>query len=205
MSDIKSYIINFKNTSLKKTVAIFIEKMQNLNNEKNIVIFCEKINDLFVSLIQLCVKNNIDLFINKSFTDVMNNFFNKIEEIIIEFCSQICGQSFINFKKELEEITLDEFNFIDTDEKLILIFNKLSKNQKNKVSFKDTVVEYTYNTNNDKKNTNEKIKIIRTEFYKEQKINDKQQLSIMIKLLLTNESFIEKFQKKLYKICKNIS
>lgn len=201
MSDIKSYIIDLKNSSLEITINIFIDKMKKLNNEKNIIKFSEKINDLFISLIQLCIKNNINLFINKSYTDITNNFFNKLEETIIT----ICSQNYTNIKKELEEITLDDFNFIDSDEKLILIFNKLLKNQKNKVSFKDTIIEYTYNINNDVKNTDNKIKIIRTEFYKEQKINDKQQLSLMIKLLLTDDSFIKIFKKKLYKICKNIS
>jgi hypothetical protein len=187
-------IIEIEDKNLKTIVNTFIIRLEEYSLEINLSKFIEQSNKLVNSLIDVCIKNKINYYIENhiSFTSIKSNFKLELEKILIKIINiQNIENNFVNMSNDeiLNTKTIDEWN------------NILFKLSKNKVSFSPTMTEYSYNENNNLTQSKKKSKPIKIEFYDKEEITNENKLSILLKIICMEQKKLNVFKKYVYKIC----
>lgn len=212
MDNIYSNIINPNKNNLTSHIDTFIEKIQKSTSELKFINYIENITKLINSLIDICIKNKINYYIqnNISFSSIKSNFIIELENILINIINKLIP----DIEKKFVNITTNELNTIETskqmDEALITLFKK--QGNKNRVSFNPTATHYIYKEEGDDtllKKTKKKSKSVKIDLFSDD--SDKIELpniykiGLLIKVFFINNLDIMILQQKLYNICKIIS
>ena len=205
MSNLYSNIkISEKNNS-SSNVDLFIKKVYELCLSTNFNQFIDLSNKLIDSLIDICIKNKINYFINNhiSFSSIKSNFKLELEKSLLECAKNIYPYIDSNITNVFLE-NLQNTNSFDYWNDIIDILSKKSSS-KNKVSFNPTAIEYTYEAKETNDGKSKKkltpVKIILFENENQTEITVEQKISIYLKIIFTNKTYVDVFSHKLYTMC----
>lgn len=178
----------------------FFERIYEHITIKKFTQFIEISNKLTESLIDICIKNKINFFINNhiSFSSIRSNFKLELENCLLEYTKKIYSNIELNIINISLEI-LDEWNNI---------FDIISKNpdNKNKVSFNPTATKYTYgigeNHNRKSKSKTKSIRIFSNEKNEDFELSTEQKIAIYLKIIFMNETYIDNLKYTIKSMCK---
>jgi len=198
-------MLNFeieKINNIKTNIEIYINKICEYIESKNFYEFIPIQSKLTNSIIEQCIKNKIDYFIiNKiSFSSIKNNFKFEFEKFLLECVKNICPYILSN----IEFISLENLQNTNSDEFWDKIIDKLFSEPiiKNKVSFDPLTTEYTYKTEKSKGKIKKKpIKITILDNEIKNEISIEQKLSILLKILFKDKTYINSISLKLISMC----
>jgi hypothetical protein len=191
-----------KINNLNLNINQFIKKLHDINTHFDFIQFIELSNKLTDSLIDICIKNKIDYFINNniSFSSIKTNFKLELENFLLSICK-------ITFPFiEINITNLHSNNFKNTPQVWNDIIDILSI-KKNKVSFNPTTTEYIYENNktNTKTKTRQKkavkIMLFNSEYDIANEISTEQKIAIYFKIILNDINNDEKLFSKLFSMC----
>jgi hypothetical protein len=196
--------------NLHSNIHLFIKKLQELSLNNNFYQLTELTNKLIDSLIDICIKNKIDYFINNniSFTSIKSNFKLELETILLEYAKNIYPYIDSNIT-EINSQILQNPKFESLWKNLNEILIK-KPSLKNKVSFNPTATQYTYKieeTNKKSKKKARPIKILLFDSENDNKneITVEQKISICIKIISINKINIDNLFEKIYSMCTVLS
>lgn len=205
MSNLYSNIeISGKNNS-NSNVDLFIKKIYELYLSTNFNQFIDLSNKLIDSLIDICIKNKINYFINNhiSFSSIKSNFKLELEKSLLEYTKNIYPYIDTNISNVFLE-NLQNTNSSDYWNNIIDILSKKSSS-KNKVSFNPTAIEYIYKakeTNDGKsKKKSTPVKIMLFENENQTEITVEQKISIYLKIIFSDKIYVDNLSHKLYSMC----
>jgi hypothetical protein len=193
--------------NLNSNVQLFIKKMCNLCLNTNFYQFINLSNKLVDSLIDICIKNKIDYFIENhvSFSSIKSNFKLELENYLLECAKYIYPFIALN----ITNVFLDNLQNTNSSDYWNSIINILSKKSctKNKVSFNPTATEYTYineesnNKKSKKKSKPIKILLLESDNENQKEITVEQKISIYMKIIFTDKIHIDNLSHKLCCMC----
>lgn len=205
MNNSNLYILNFEKTDLCIVINNFIEKIKQFGKEENLHNLFEKTNKLIDSLIDICIKNKINYFLENhiSFTSIKINFKMELENNILD----IIKKHYPNINTEIDNLSIDNFNKIKTLDNFNDFMYGLINNTKTKVTFNTFASEYTFKKEEENKKINKKkIKSVKINFCEEKNdLSIENKLGILIKILFMNNNDIKDFQIKILEMCKIIN
>ena len=138
MNNSYSNIEILKNNNLEQIVNLFSDRIQENISNKKFLQFIDTTNKLIDSLIDICIKNKINYYVNNhiSFSSIKSNFKLELESRLQEYTKH----TYTNIESTIINISTEELHDWNN------IIDILSKNTdiKNKVSFNPTATEYTY-------------------------------------------------------------
>lgn len=158
------------------------------------------------SLIDICIKNKINYFIdnNISFSSIKFNFLIKFEQILFNLIEKENNE----IKKNILDVSYEKLKNIETIEEWNELFKILFRknDEKNKVSFNPTTVEYTYDLENSNiTKINKKTKSIKINFENDDiEIPNNYKISLFLKIIYTHSLNGDEFLNNIYDICKII-
>jgi hypothetical protein len=216
-----SNIINPTKNNLLTHIHTFMEKIKESLTELKFKQFVENITKLINSLIDICIKNKINYFLqnNISFSSIKSNFMIELENILIIFINKIIP----DIEKNFIDVSIDELNNIETydqlNKTLIVLFKK--RDNKNRVSFNPTATQYIYkdnienteNTENtDKKTikkTKKKSKSVKINLFGDNfekvELPNIYKISLLIKIFFINNLNNVILQEKVFNMCNIIN
>jgi len=190
--------------NLNDNVDLFIKRLCELSLNTNFNQFIDSSNKLIDSLIDICIKNKIDYFINNnvSFSSIKSNFKLELESNLLQYAKNI--YPFID--SNITEVFLEKLQNTNSEEvwtKVVQILTKKTST-KNKVSFNPTATEYTYKNEEINKKSKKKSRPIQILLYEEdnhKEMTIEQKISIYLKIIFTDKMLINTFSKKLCSMC----
>jgi hypothetical protein len=199
MSNIPNILFPTKN-NLDTTIDLFCSRVEQVDNLK-LSAYVESVNKLIDSLIDICIKNKINYFINQhiSFTSIKYNFKTQLEKMLMIIAKKI----FVYLEEHIDLIQITDLNEWDN---LIEILSQEPKT-KNKVSFNPNAVEYQYDETHKNKKVTKKtkpVKILMDLDSEDQKLNSQTKIGIYIKIIFSSKKskrFINDLKKILYNMC----
>ena len=193
--------------NLESNIELFIKKMCDLSFNENFNQFM----DLSNKLIDICIKNKIDYFINNhvSFSSIKSNFKIELECCLLQYAKNI----YPHIDSNITEVFLENLQNTNSSDFWNNIVNILTKKSsiKNKVTFNPTATEYTYkaeefNNNKSKRKTKPiKIVLFETENEGKKEITVEQKISIYLKIIFTDKMHIGTFSRKICSMCSVLS
>jgi hypothetical protein len=205
MNNSYSNIEILQKKNLEQIVNLFCDRIQENISNKKFLEFIDKTDKLIDSLIDICIKNKINYYINNhiSFSTIKSNFKLELESRLQEYVKH----THANIESTIINISVEELDNWNN------IIDILSKNidTKNKVSFNPTATEYIYGTGeNHNKNTKKKskpVKIVCFEFDKSEQLELSvgQKIAIYLKIIFINEINIDNLKHTIKSMCKVIN
>lgn len=205
MNNSYSNIEILKKNNLDQIVNLFCDRVQENISIKKFSQFIDTTDKLIDSLIDICIKNKINYYINNhiSFSSIKSNFKLELESCLQEYAKNI----YSNIESTIINISVEELNDWNN------IIDFLSKNTdiKNKVSFNPTVTEYTYgigeNHNKNSKKKSKPVKIVCFEFEKSEQLELRmeQKIAIYLKIIFINKTYIDDLKHTIKSMCQVIN
>lgn len=191
--------------NLNNNVDLFIKKISEMCLNTNFNHFLSLSNKLIDSLIDICIKNKIEYFINNhiSFSSIKSNFKLELENSLVKYVKKI----YPHIDSNITDINLETLQNTSPTDYWNNIVDILSKKSsiKNKVTFNPTATEYTYVTEEHKNNKSKKkskaIKIVLFENENHTEITLDQKISIYFKIIFSNNIDIDSINDKLCFMC----